>query len=77
MDSDQYGYGGGVVYLLAKKSLTIGGEVSAAGGSMSEKDYTMIAGGAGGTIALVGKSINLMGTLNVKGGLSSDEVTLR
>ena len=61
---------------MARGSLTVAGELYSNGGSMSEKDYTMIAGGAGGTIVLVGRSINLEknGLVSVRGGLSSDEV---
>ena len=50
--------------------MTVAGELYSNGGSMSEKDYTMIAGGAGGTIVLVGRSINL----EKNGWLVSEEV---
>ena len=76
MDSDIFGFGGGIIHLLARGALNVAGEIHANGGSMSEKDYTMIAGGAGGTLVLVGRSVNLAktGLVSVRGGLSSDEV---
>ena len=73
MESDKSGFGGGVVAIWAN-TLKVRGNVFADGGPFSERDYTMIAGGSGGTIAYTASKMELQGVASCRGGLSSAEV---
>ena len=73
MESDKSGFGGGVVSIWAGK-LATNGNFNSDGGTYSERDYTMIAGGSGGTVAFTADAMELGGTVSCKGGLGSAEV---
>jgi len=75
MESDKSGFGGGVISIWASK-LTTDGYFNADGGAFSERDYTMIAGGSGGTVAFIADSMDLGGVVSCRGGLGSAEVRL-
>ena len=75
METDQSGYGGGIIALY-NPTLIMDGKLSADGGDKSEQDYTMIAGGAGGSISLRGSQFSISGSMSVKGGANDLEVDI-
>ena len=74
METDKSGFGGGVVSLYSNTQLILQGNLLAEGGPKSEKDYTMIAGGSGGTVSLSSVKILIGGNISVNGGLGDSEV---